>query len=514
MKQLSDTDNLMLVTESNNVFMHVASLAIYDPSSAPHGKVRFKDILKFVSQRIQYEPIFRRRLVTVPLSLDLPYWVEDRDIDVEHHVRHIALPHPGDWRQLCIQVARLHSRPLDRAKPLWEMYVIEGVDRIEGLPPGSFAVYTKLHHAAIDGEAATLLLKSKHSESPEPHDFEHPLAAYADRDPTLLELGARAVLNRVSSIPVLVSLAAEVARGAERYVVDTAGRFSPDRVGEFGRQPIHAVPTAATAKPPVTRFNHPISRHRVVEAAAIDLGEIRGVRQHVEDVTVNDVFMTVVGGALRKYLHSKGELPAESLTASVPVSLRRTNKRADDGNQVGIMVVPLHTEIQDPVARLEAIRNNSTAAKRGTANLGTGLAAAIQKLLPVGVSLMLAKHALSQTNLVVSNVHGPDQAWYLAGARLERFMPISVLYDGLGLNVTGFSVSGTLWISALACRKMMPDPAFFADCLRQSFAELKDGVAKRAEKAQSRHGRHAASSEHPAARTRARISAQRSQVGR
>lgn len=505
MKQLSDTDNLMLVCETDNVYMHVASLAIYDPSSAPQGKVRFKDILRFVSQRIQYEPIFRRRLVTVPFSLDLPYWVEDRDIDVEHHVRHIALPHPGDWRQLCIQVARLHSRPLDRTKPLWELYVIEGLDRIEGLPRGSFAVYTKLHHAAIDGEAATLLLKAMHAESPESQDHEHHAAAYADREPTLLELGARSIVNRVRSVPRLVTFSADIARQAGRYVVNNANKFSFDRVGEFGQQMGHSIATGASAKAPVTRFNQPLSPHRVVEAASIDLAEIKTVRQHVKDVTVNDVFMTVVGGSLRKYLDSKGELPTESLIASVPVALRGAGQGADEVNQVGIITVPLHSEIADPVTRLEAIRDSSALAKKTTAGLGKALGALIQKLFPTSVSRMLANYQLSHTNAVVSNVRGPDQAWYLAGARLERFMPISILYDGNGLNITGFSVSGTLWICALSCRKMMPDPAFFADCLRESFADLKSAVLQRAAAGESRHRRHATSGRRPrrhAARSR------------
>ena len=124
---------------------------IYDQSSAPGGKVTFKGILDHVGSRLHVSRTFRQRLVEVPLGLDHPYWIEDPDFDLEYHVRHIALPRPGDWRQFCIQVARLHSRPLDRSRPLWEMYVIEGLDDVDGLPAGSFAIMTKIHHAAIDG---------------------------------------------------------------------------------------------------------------------------------------------------------------------------------------------------------------------------------------------------------------------------------------------------------------------------------------------------------------------------
>ena len=480
MKQLSGTDNLLVEYEKGNVYMHVASLAIYDPSSAPGGRVRFKDILRFISRRIQTEPVFRRRLVSVPLSLDRPYWVEDPDVDVEHHVRHISLPRPGDWRQLCIQVARLHSRPLDRSRPLWELYVIEGLDRIEGLPPGSFAVYTKLHHSAIDGEAGSRLLMSLHAESPEVHDLHSRAAVYADRQPLFVELGARAVINRVRRVAALARYSRLAARRAARFVVDNAGHFSVHRIEDFGRQLLHTAATGFLPKAPATRFNRPISPHRVVEAAAISLLEIKAVRERVPGATLNDVFMTVVGGALRKYLHSKGELPTESLMANVPVTLRSSDKSGDDGNQVGFMIVSLHSGIPDPIARLEAVRDSAQSAKQTSASLGKGLAASVHSLLPPAVLLWLSRQVVTPaTNLIVSNVRGPDQAWYLAGARLERFMPISILYDGIGLNVTGFSLSGTLWICAVACRKMMPDPAFFADCLRASFAELRDAAARR-----------------------------------
>ncbi len=185
MRQLSGTDSLFLRMERGNQYMHVAGLGIYDPSTAPEGKVRFKDVLNFFQTRLETLPVFRRRLVSAPFDLDRPYWIEEPDIDVEFHVRHIALPAPGDWRQLCIQVARIHARPLDRSKPLWEAYVIEGLDQIEGLPRGSFALYFKVHHCAVDGEAGTELLKAIHSLTAE--DFSEPVAAqtrYRDREPS------------------------------------------------------------------------------------------------------------------------------------------------------------------------------------------------------------------------------------------------------------------------------------------------------------------------------------------
>ena len=173
MEHLAGTDSYFLYTERGNVYNHVASLGIYDPSTAPGGKVRFKDLLRYFSKRLDASPLFRRRLVPVPHGIDRPYWVDDPDLDLEFHIRHIALPQPGDWRQLMIQVARLHSRPLDRSRPLWEVYVIEGLDRIPGLPAGSFALFMKFHHASIDGQAGAQLLRAVHSLAPDPQTPGH-----------------------------------------------------------------------------------------------------------------------------------------------------------------------------------------------------------------------------------------------------------------------------------------------------------------------------------------------------
>ena len=167
MKLLSGMDSLFLHMEQGNQYMHVAGLGIYDPSTAPGGKVRFKQILDFFARRLDSAKVFRRRLVVAPLGLDRPYWIDEGDIDTEYHVRHTALPQPGDWRQLMIQVARIHSRPLDRSRPLWEAYVIEGLDHIPGIAKGSFALYVKFHHAGVDGEAGAEIIKVIHSLSAE-----------------------------------------------------------------------------------------------------------------------------------------------------------------------------------------------------------------------------------------------------------------------------------------------------------------------------------------------------------
>ena len=168
MKQLSGQDAMFLHAELDGLPQHIGGVTIYDQSTAPGGKVRFKQILAMLEARAHLSPIFRRKLAFVPYGLGRPYWVEDPDFDIEYHVRHIALPKPGDWRQLCILAARLHAIPLPRDKPMWEMYVIEGLNNIPWLPKSSFAIYTKMHHAAVDGHTGTEITAGMHDTSPEP----------------------------------------------------------------------------------------------------------------------------------------------------------------------------------------------------------------------------------------------------------------------------------------------------------------------------------------------------------
>jgi diacylglycerol O-acyltransferase len=480
MRQLSGTDNVFLQLERGNQHMHVAGLGIYDPSTAPGGKVRFKDVLRFFESRLDTLPVFRRRLVTVPLDLDRPYWIEDPDIDVEFHVRHIALPQPGDWRQLCIQVARIHSRPLDRSKPLWEAYVIEGLDHIEGLPPGSFALYIKLHHCAVDGEAGTEILKAIHSLTAE--DYSEPDTAatrYRDRVPSLVELCTRALAHNVGRVPQFAQFSAQTA--ARLATLGAASLGDVSRVLQAAELPRAAQIVQALRKPPATRFAGKVSTHRVVEVVGLPLAGFKAIRAVLPEATINDLFMTTVGGALRQYLESKRELPEQTLTCMLPMSYRGPDKVADVGNQIGMAVVPLHTEIQDPIDRLHAIRRGAAKAKATAGALGRDLAARLFEVLPAAASDIITRRVvLPQMSIVVSNVRGPDAPLFMAGARLVNFAPVSIAIDGLGLNVTGFSYNGMLWLCAVACREMMPDPGFFAECLRESFAALEAGAVRAA----------------------------------
>jgi diacylglycerol O-acyltransferase len=485
MKQLSGMDNLFLALDQGHQHLHVAGLGIYDPSTAPGGKVRFKSILNFFVNRLHASKVFRRRLVCVPQDLDRPYWVEDGEIDVEYHVRHIALPQPGDWRQLMIQVARIHSRPLDMTKPLWEAYIIEGLDNIPGVPHGSFAVYTKFHHAAVDGEAGAVIIRALHALAPDEGLEEAADASVkiADRDPNAVEMYARTIGSK-----------ARQAADASRLVLMLGTRiamFGKDmitsgRAAELGKEllarrekaaPAGGVGNDLTGRKPITRFDHPVSAHRVVDAVGLPLAECKKIRQHVPDVTINDIFMAACGGALRAYLDAKGELPKKTLNAMMPMTTRGETKDPDAGNQIGMTTMPLRTDIADPVERLLAVKRGSGKSKALSAALGKDLPARLIQVLPAVASKLLIKQGIvALSNVTVSNVRGPDVPLYLAGARLVLYLPISIAFDNLGLNITGFSYHGTLWVCFVSCRGMMPDPATFAQCLKTSFDELVQGA--------------------------------------
>ena len=487
MKHLSGLDNLFLAVEHGNQLMQVAALGIYDPSTAPGGELRFKSILNFFESRMKQTRVFRRRLIAVPWGLDRPYWIDDTDVDVEYHVRHIALPQPGDWRQLMIQVARLHSRSLDKSKPLWEAYIIEGLDHVPGIVPGSFALYIKFHHAAVDGEGGVEIIRAVHSLSPtvdpEADEGASPIAIIADRDPTIAELCARAVGHRACQVLDGARLVVDLGKRALGAGVDlvTSGKvLAAGRkivASRLGLAEMAAEMTGSHGEAlhlrPHTRFDGRISAHRVVDVAGLSLADCSSIRQHVDGVTINDIFMATASGALRKYLELKGELPAASLNAMMPISTRGAYKGGDASNQVAMTALPLRTDIADPLERLRAVRRATRLGKSVSAALGRDLPARLLEVLPAFLVEQVMRSALVPlVNVTVSNVHGPDEALYMAGAKLQMFTPVSIVIDGVGLNLTGLSYNGTLWVCFVSCRKMLPDPAVFVQCLNQSFDEL------------------------------------------
>lgn len=471
MQHLSGTDNLFLEMEDKRQHMHIASLGVYDPATAADGEVRFKDILDFFSRKINELPLFRRRLVQAPLKLDRPYWVDDGEIDVEYHVRHIALPHPGDWRQLMIQVARIHSRPLDTSRPLWEAYVIGGLDNIEGIAKGSFALYIKCHHATMDGQAGAELIQVMHSLNPDYKPSNSSSVIYADREPNGLELILRGFSNRGKQVVNAAKLSAELSSKAIKLGMKYGPEILANTPGNWDDS-IKLIKESIAGPNNRNRFDDKVSPHRVVDAFGISLSDCKIIRQHLP-VTINDIFMATAAGGLRRYLEHHNELPEDGLRALMPLAATGAQASAESANNISMAVVSIFTNIADPLERIQAIKQATNGTKDMQDEMGRDFFSKLNNVIPVSVAKRLNELVMQkQASVTLSNVRGPNIPLYLAGAKLQMFIPVSIPFDRTGVNITGFSYNNVLWVCSTACREMVPDPGVFTDCMRQSFAEL------------------------------------------
>jgi WS/DGAT/MGAT family acyltransferase len=472
MEQLSAQDASFVYMETPHTPMHIGSVGIYDPSTAPGGFVRFKDILHFIASRLQGARSFRQRLVRVPFDVDHPYWIEDPEFDLEFHVRHIALPKPGDWRQLCIQVARLHARPMDLTKPLWEFTVVEGLDNIPGLPPGCFALVSKVHHAAIDGMSGVEMSAAVHDLDPLMAAPAKPDTWKAENMPRVADLLTRSYFNNLLQ---------------PMRIAETIGRLLPGMAKLAVQAGKGDVSLKNTRPAPKTRFNGKVTAHRVWDAVPFKLAEVRAIKDVIPDATVNDVILTVVGGALRTYLKDKGELPKETLTAMAPISVRQEGEKAALGNLVSAMVVGLGTQIEDPLERLRFVHGDAVNSKAMTNAVGAKTLADYSKLIPSGLAGLGARlytrvgaanmHAPA-FNCVVTNIPGPRVPLYFCGAKMLAMYGTAPVFDSMGLINPVYSYGDTIAVSFTADRDMLPDPDNYAAALRSSFEALRAAAAK------------------------------------
>jgi WS/DGAT/MGAT family acyltransferase len=469
MQQLSAQDAQFLYMETNKSLSQVTSVAIFDPSTAPEGTVRFKQIIEHVRSRIHTSPIYKRRIYHVPLELDYPYWIDDEHFDIEYHIRHGRLPHPADWRQLCIHLARFHSRPLDMQRAPWEMYVIEGIDNVPGIPKGAYAIATKIHHAAADGMAIVNFfggLMDIDQKGTPVMPVKQRVTSARNEKPTPFHMYARGILNGLRS-PVKVT--------------NTLMKYAPNMV-QTAKKRFSEKQREAKQNVPMTRFNLETSPHRVFDSTSFDLQDFKPIRKLVEGCTINDVVLAVCSGALRKYLQHHKELPSESLRSFVPVNVRAPKGSLQEteqpGNNISTMSPLLNTNIADPVERLKAIQAETKEQKAARKGISARIMTDVTRHIPAGTQLLAARLMMRSemagrmTNVCISNVPGPQVPVYMNGARLVNQMGLGPLSDRMGLFIAVTSYNGKISFSATSCRRTMPDVEFFMDCMRDSFAEL------------------------------------------
>ena len=466
MKQLTGMDGGFLYMETATTFGHVSGLGIYSRPNAdfdPYEEV----YARFESMVGRLEPM-RRRVVEVPLHLDHPYWIDDPDFDLDFHIRHLSLAPPGRVDQLGEQISRIVGRPMDRTRPLWEVYVIEGLES------GRWALLTKYHHATIDGASGVLMLMMIHDLTPDAPPLEESPPWHGEPVPGDLELLRLALgnlaRNPAKAVRAQLRIARDLAESAGITSVSTAARQAGTAVKTIattlspGNGDRERFSLPSTGAPP-TPWNKSITAHRRFAMRSASLSNIKRLKDATGG-TVNDVVMAIVAGALREYLLMHDALPDRPLRAMVPVSIRTGDEDDTWTNRVSGLVADLPTDSPDPIERVERCRQAMDVAKRQFELVpADALADITQFASPVVATsairlasqLRLADRVQSPVNVVVSNVPGPRQPLYFSGAQLEQYIPVSTIAEGMGLNITVHSYLDELTFGLISCRELVPD---------------------------------------------------------
>jgi diacylglycerol O-acyltransferase / wax synthase len=457
MERLSGLDASFLYVESPNVPLHVCSVVELDTSTIPGG-YSFDRFQEDLAARIQALPELRAKLADSQLNLDHPVWVEDKDFDLSRHLHRIGLPSPGGRRELAEVCGHIASVPLDRSKPVWEMWVIEGFTDTDPHPGVTLALMIKVHHAAVDGVTAANLLNQLCSMEP---DAPPPEPVQGPGDASLLGIAAGGLvrfltrpLQMARAVPATVST-----------VVDTVNRACSGRA------------MAAPFRAPATVFNADVTAERSIAMAQLDFDDVERVKNRFA-VKVNDVVMALCAGALREFLRGRGELPDKPLVAVVPASVHDKSDRPGR-NQLSGMFCSLQTHIEDPGERLRAIAEANYRAKEHSSAIGATLVQDVTQVATrVFFGLMLglvSRTPLSSTpvhNVVISNVVGPPVKLYGLGAEINALYPLGPIFHGSGLNITVMSLSGKLNVGIISCRQLVDDLWPLAGRFEVELAEL------------------------------------------
>lgn len=462
MKKLGALDANFLYSESRLMPNHVASVQRFELPEGITPDEYIAGLKDYLRNRLHLVPYLTRRLKYVPGNLDHPFWVRDKAVDLDDHVIEVPLPEPGTVRLLEQKIAELHAVNMDRSRPLWAIYVVTGLE------DGSIAFYNQVHHAAIDGmagQAATQILMDNTPDHP-PVEAPQDEPVEDDGVASLLQLSLEnLVAYQIGATSRWLGSMETMRRMVQRAI-------DPSRA--FG---------ALVESAPRTRFNEMIGKERSYAVGQFPFAEARKMGKQL-GCTMNDIFMAVCAGGLRRYLQRHDELPGGGLIAGCPVSLRRPNER-EMGNNVTMMRVNLATHIADAKQRLLAIHESARIAKEVTADLAEshdpnaalpGLPAMMSLAAAAAESSRMATFALPPMNVVISNVPGPRETLYCNGARMLTHYPVSIPAHGVGLNITVQSYAGTLYFGVTGCARALPDADQLRDDMVAAYLELRQAL--------------------------------------
>jgi len=475
MQKLSGMDATFLYMETDETPMHISSLLVCEP--AKKGENPYEALKAQIASRLHEIPSFHRKLMHTPFYIDHPVWVTAEAVDLDYHIKHARLPESGNVEQLNMLIQGLHSLRLDRDRPLWQFYIIEGVEDAEfGLPKGSFAIYTKGHHACLDGGAgiSAMDILSDREPIPRPPLPKSQIRLYSEK-PGFFELLGSAygkfLQQQVDLVAALPALSMAMGKLAKSILSDSRGALKNLRPA------------------PKTRFNVRIQKQRAYGAQTLNLKEVIGVAKATK-TTLNDVVLAICGGALRRYLDGHGELPDRSLVAAVPVSLRELGDTSNT-NQVASMNCDVASHISDPIKRLQAVNDGSNEAKKHLAAIKDvfptdysffGAPIAVSAMAQMASQTDIVNYLPAPMNVAISNVPGPRRHMYFAGSKVRTYFPVSIPMHGCALNITLQSYVDRLDFGLVACKRAVPDVQDIANFIVEEFASLKAAASGAAEK--------------------------------
>ncbi len=465
-KQISGFDATFLYAESPSSPMHVGSLIIVEDS------LKYQDFKDIIASKLHLIPKFRQRLMNVPFDLDYPYWVDDPNFDLDLHINRIKLPDPANWKTLREQTSSIFSGSLDLRRPLWSISFIEGLNEISQLPKGSVAIVTKVHHVMIDGSSGVGIMgvlfdNEDKIKPPKPYDPE-PLP---DELSLLLKSSYKFLKNPLK-IPVTIG---------ETVISMLKGRANNTLSGKKDfNKPSFPVPK--------TIFNGSVSPKRTWGTAILSFDRINALRKFM-GVSINDIILAICAGAIRRYLQGREKLPSQPLVANVPISIRTESSKNEMNNQISNMLVRIATHIEDPIARLEYIQEQTIQGKTRHKAMGAKTLAKMADSVPFGLANLAAglysKYNIKELhrppfNVTITNVPGPRGLLYLKGHKIVSVFGLTPVLDNFGLIIAAFSYNGQVTITTTSDANTMPDADKFSRYIRESANELEKLIKKRA----------------------------------